>query len=510
MSKKTVSLIILDGLGKGEDTIENAFYRANTPNIDKLMTTCPKARIDASGSNIGLPDGQMSNSEVAHINMGAGRIVEQDLTIINKAIEDGDFFSIPEFVEAVEYCKDKNKALHLVGLLSDGGVHSHERHLYALLELSKRRGMDGNVYIHCILDGMDTESTAGEVYLQRLEEKIKEKGLGKVATICGRNFAMDKKKNWNKIKACYDAMVFGEGYKEHSVMQAIETSYQEDTFDEDFEPTVITSKGKPIATIDDGDYVVFFNFRRDRMKELSSAFINEDFNEFETKKMKVNYVCMTKYEDNIPDDKVAFDRDEIKNTLSECISNSGLKQVKVTDPEKFYQLTYFFNGLKSKEFNGEDRVLVSPANTSVEQTIEMSANGITDKIVEFINDGKYDVIIANYANADILGHTGDFEATIKGIEILDKCIGRIADVVQNKEGIAFITGDHGNAEIMIDSLTGEPVSSNTTNPVEMIMVGMDDAKLVNGSMADIAPTILDVLEISKPEEMTGKTLLRRE
>lgn len=510
MSKRTVSLIILDGLGKGENSVENAFFKADTPNIDKLMTTCPTARIEASGTSIGLPEGQMSNSEVAHINMGAGRIVEQDLTIINKAIEDGDFFSIPEFVEAVDYCIEKNKKLHLVGLLSDGGVHSHERHLYALLELAKRRGMDGNVFIHCILDGMDTESTSGEVHLQRLEDKIKEKGLGKVATICGRNFAMDKKKNWNKIKACYDAMVFGKGYTEYSVTQAIETSYQEDTFDEDFEPTVIVNKDKPVATVDDGDYIIFYNFRHDRMRELSRTFIDKDFNEFETKKMKVNYVCMTQYDESIPDDKVAFDREELKNTLSDCISEQGLKQVKITDSEKFYQLTYYFNGMKNSAVDGEDRVLVKSLNNNNGLTIEMSANEITDKIIDCIENDKYDVIVANFSNADIIGHMGDLDATIKTIEVLDKCIGRIVEVVQNKEGIAIITGDHGNAEIMIDSLTGEPVSSNTTNPVEMILVGMDNAKLVNGSMADIAPTMLDILEISKPEEMTGKTLLRRE
>ena len=472
--------------------------------------TCPTAEVYASGKAVGLPDGQMGNSEVGHTNIGAGRIVYQELTRITKSIEDGDFFSIPEFVEAIENCKKNNTKLHIIGLVSDGGVHSHQRHLYGLLELAKRRGLD-DVFVHCFMDGRDTLPASGEGYIQKLEEKMKEKGVGKIASISGRFYAMDRDKRWQRVQKCYDAMVFGKGEKATSPTQAIESSYQKEVFDEFVVPTVIYNGDKPVATIDDGDSVIFFNFRPDRARQITRALVDPEFNEFETKKMNLNFVCMTEYDATMPNVKVAFKPEKLTNTFGEYISKLGMKQLRIAETEKYAHVTFFFNGGEEKQYEGEDRILIpSPKVETYDMKPEMSAYEVTEKVVEAINSEKYDSIILNFANPDMVGHTGNQEAAEKAIEAVDECVGKIVDALSKHNGKALITADHGNSEQMIDYKTGEPFTSHTTNPVPLILYGMDDVKLKNGKLADLAPTMLDMMGLEKPAEMTGESLLVRE
>ena len=507
MDKKLTMLMILDGFGINEKEEANAIKLANTPNIDKLMKTCPTTRIYTSGLNVGLPDGQMGNSEVGHTNIGAGRIVYQELTRITKSIEDGDFFNNSELVDAIENCKRYNSKLHILGLVSDGGVHSHIRHLYAILELAKRKDFE-NVFVHCFMDGRDTMPTSGEGYLMNLEEKMKEKGVGKIATISGRFYSMDRDKRWNRIQKSYDAIVNGEGIKATSVISAIESSYQKEVFDEFVEPTVICQNNEPIAKIEENDSVVFFNFRPDRARELTRAIVDKDFNEFETKKMNLNYVCFTQYDETIPNVKIAFKPEVLKNTFGEYISNKGLTQLRIAETEKYAHVTFFFNGGEEKQYIGEDRILVpSPKVETYDLKPEMSAIEVTDKVIEAINSKKYDCIILNYANPDMVGHTGNLSATIKAIETIDKCVGKVVQTVKNNNGVLLITADHGNAEQMLDYKTGEPYTAHTVNPVPLILVGMDDAKLSEGKLADLAPTMLQLMGLEKPEEMTGKSII---
>ena len=507
MDKKLTMLMILDGFGINEKEEANAIKLANTPNIDKLMKTCPTTKIYTSGLNVGLPDGQMGNSEVGHTNIGAGRIVYQELTRITKSIEDGDFFNNSELVDAIENCKKYNSKLHILGLVSDGGVHSHIRHLYAILELAKRKDFE-NVFVHCFMDGRDTMPTSGEGYLMKLEEKMKEKGVGKIATISGRFYSMDRDKRWNRIQKSYDAIVNGEGIKATSVISAIESSYQKEVFDEFVEPTVICQNNEPIAKIEENDSVVFFNFRPDRARELTRAIVDKDFNEFETKKMNLNYVCFTQYDETIPNVKIAFKPEVLKNTFGEYISNKGLTQLRIAETEKYAHVTFFFNGGEEKQYPGEDRILVpSPKVETYDLKPEMSAIEVTDKVIEAINSKKYDCIILNYANPDMVGHTGNLSATIKAIETIDKCVGKVVQTVKNNNGVLLITADHGNAEQMLDYKTGEPYTAHTVNPVPLILVGMDDAKLSEGKLADLAPTMLQLMGLEKPEEMTGKSII---
>ena len=507
MDKKLTMLMILDGFGINEKEEANAIKLANTPNIDKLMKTCPTTRIYTSGLNVGLPDGQMGNSEVGHTNIGAGRIVYQELTRITKSIEDGDFFNNSELVDAIENCKKYNSKLHILGLVSDGGVHSHIRHLYAILELAKRKDFE-NVFVHCFMDGRDTMPTSGEGYLMNLEEKMKEKGVGKIATISGRFYSMDRDKRWNRIQKSYDAIVNGEGIKATSVISAIESSYQKEVFDEFVEPTVICQNNEPIAKIEENDSVVFFNFRPDRARELTRAIVDKDFNEFETKKMNLNYVCFTQYDETIPNVKIAFKPEVLKNTFGEYISNKGLTQLRIAETEKYAHVTFFFNGGEEKQYLGEDRILVpSPKVETYDLKPEMSAIEVTDKVIEAINSKKYDCIILNYANPDMVGHTGNLSATIKAIETIDKCVGKVVQTVKNNNGVLLITADHGNAEQMLDYKTGEPYTAHTVNPVPLILVGIDDAKLSEGKLADLAPTMLEIMGLEKPEEMTGKSII---
>ena len=507
MNKKLTMLMILDGFGINDNEKGNAVKLANTPNIDRLMKTCPTTEVYTSGLNVGLPDGQMGNSEVGHTNIGAGRIVYQELTRITKSIEDGDFFSIPEFVEAIENCKKNNSKLHIMGLLSDGGVHSHIRHLFALLELAKRRDFE-DVYVHCFLDGRDTPPASAEGYIMQLEEKMKEKEVGKIASISGRFYAMDRDKRWQRIKKTYDALVNGTGEKATSAVTAIESSYQKEIFDEFVEPTVIVNGEAPIATIEKNDSVIFFNFRPDRAREITRTLVDKEFNEFETKDLNLYFVCMTPYDETMPNVKVAFKKEPLKNTFGEYISNNGLTQLRIAETEKYAHVTFFFNGGEEKQYKGEDRILVpSPKVETYDLKPEMSAIEVTDKVVEAIKSEKYDSIILNYANPDMVGHTGNLEASIKAIETIDNCVGRVIEEINKVNGVCLITADHGNSEQMIDYKTGEPHTAHTTNPVPLILVGMEEVTLKTGKLADLAPTMLDIMGLKKPDEMTGESII---
>ena len=511
MNKKLTMLMILDGFGENPNNEGNAVNLAKKPNIDKLRKICPVSHIDASGAAVGLPDGQMGNSEVGHTNIGAGRIVYQKLTKITKSIEDGDFFSIPEFTEAIENVKKNNSKLHIMGLLSDGGVHSHQRHLYGLLELAKRKGLDNNVFIHAFMDGRDTLPASGEGYIQELQEKMKEKGVGKIATLSGRYYAMDRDKRWDRVEKAYNALVKGEGVLAKDPIQAIEESYQQEIFDEFVVPTVITdANDQPLAKIENGDSVIFFNFRPDRARQLTRAIVDDKFDGFKTDKLDIDFVCMTEYDDTMPNVKIAFKPEELTNTFGEVVSKLGKKQLRIAETEKYAHVTFFFNGGREEPYPGEDRILVnSPKVATYDLQPEMSAYEVTEKVVEAINSEKYDTIVLNFANTDMVGHTGNIDAAIKAVEAVDKCVGEIVEAVQKQNGVLLITADHGNAEQMIDYQTGEPLTSHTTNLVPLILVGMENVELKDGRLCDLTPTMLDIMEEQKPKEMTGESLLIR-
>ncbi len=509
MSNKLTMLMILDGFGINEKQEGNAVKLANIPNLNEILSKNPNTIIHTSGLQVGLPEGQMGNSEVGHTNIGAGRIVYQDLAKITKSIEDGDFFSIPEFVKAIENCKSNNSKLHIMGLLSDGGVHSHNRHLYGLLELAKRKDFE-NVYVHCFMDGRDTPPASGEAYLTELEEKMKEKGVGQIATISGRFYSMDRDKRWERVSQAYNALVNGEGEKATSVISAIEESYQKEVFDEFVKPTVITNKnGDPIAKIENGDSVIFFNFRPDRAREITRSIVDNEFDGFETKELKTYFVCMTPYDETMPNVEIAFRKEEIKNTFGEYISKRGLKQLRIAETEKYAHVTFFFNGGEEKQYEGEDRILVpSPKVETYDLKPEMSAHEVCDKVVEAIKSEKYDCIILNFANPDMVGHTGSIEAAAKALESIDECVIKVVDAVNQVNGVLLITADHGNCEQMIDYKTGEPHTAHTTNPVPLTIVGLPaNKKIKEGCLADLAPTMLDIMGLEKPEEMTGSSLL---
>ena len=511
MSRKLTMLMILDGFGINEKTEGNAVKLANIPNLNEILKSNPNTIIHTSGLEVGLPEGQMGNSEVGHTNIGAGRIVYQDLAKITKAIEDGDFFSLPEFVKAIENCRKNNSKLHIMGLLSDGGVHSHNRHLYALLEMAKRRDFE-NVYVHCFLDGRDTPPASGEGYIAELEEKMKEKGIGQIATLSGRFYSMDRDKRWERVSKAYDALVNGVGEKANSAISAIEESYQKEVFDEFVKPTVITNKnGEPVAKIEDGDSVIFFNFRPDRAREITRSIVDKNFDGFETKKMDTYFVCMTPYDETMPNVEVAYKKEEIKNTFGEYISSKGLKQLRIAETEKYAHVTFFFNGGEEKQYKGEDRILVpSPKVETYDLKPEMSAYEVTDKVVEAIKSEKYDSIILNYANPDMVGHTGNIEAAIKALEAIDECVSRVVKAINEVGGILLITADHGNSEQMIDYKTGEPYTAHTTNPVPLAIVGIpNNKKIKEGRLADLAPTMLDLMGLEKPNEMTGESLIEK-
>ncbi len=512
MKDKLTMLMILDGFGINKNKDGNAIEMANTPNIDKLKKKYPNAELFTSGLKVGLPEGQMGNSEVGHTNIGAGRIVYQELTKITKSIEEGDFFSNSEFMAAIENCKKNKSKLHIMGLVSDGGVHSHNRHLYALLEMAKRRDFE-DVYVHCFLDGRDTPPASAEMYISKLQDKMKEKGVGKIATIAGRFYAMDRDKRWQRIEKAYNAMVKGEGNRESSVIKAIEDSYQKEVFDEFIEPTVICNNDIPVATISKNDSVIFFNFRPDRARQITRALVDPDFKEFKTKKLNLYFVCFTSYDDTMPNVKIAFKKERLENTFGEYISRKGYAQLRIAETEKYAHVTFFFNGGEENQYRGEERILVpSPKVETYDLKPEMSAYEVTDKVLEAIKQDKFDSIILNFANTDMVGHTGNLDAAIKAVEAVDKCIGKIVDLINEKKGNLIIIADHGNAEQMIDYKTGEPHTAHTTNPVPIFLITSDETLKIKsgGKLADIAPTMLDLMKLPKPQEMTGESLLIRE
>ncbi len=511
MGKKPTVLMILDGYGLNENKQGNAVYEANTPVMDMLMKKYPFVKGNASGLAVGLPDGQMGNSEVGHINMGAGRIVYQELTRITKEIEDGTFFTNEALQDAVKNCKKNNSSLHLYGLLSDGGVHSHNTHLYALLELAKKEQLD-KVYVHCFLDGRDTPPASGRDYIIELADKMKEIGTGKIATVMGRFYAMDRDNRWDRVEKAWRAMVKGEGIEADNAADAVASMYANDITDEFVEPVVIKENNEPVATIKDNDSIIFFNFRPDRAREITRAFCADEFDGFDRgNRMNLTYVCFAEYDVTIPNKEIAFKKVEINNTFGQLLAAQGMKQVRIAETEKYAHVTFFFNAGVEEPNPGEDRILVpSPKEVATyDLKPEMSAYKVCEKLVGAIESGKYDVIIINFANPDMVGHTGVEAAAIKAVEAVDECVGKAYEALLAADGQMFICADHGNAEQLIDYQTGEPFTAHTVNPVPFILVNYDeDYKLAEGGcLADIVPTLLEMMGLEKPSEMTGKSLL---
>ena len=507
MSKKPYALIIMDGFGINELHDGNAIYAAKTPNLDKYMKECPNSIVHASGMDVGLPDGQMGNSEVGHTNIGAGRIVYQELTRITKSIQDGDFFENPVLCAAMENCRKNGKALHLLGLLSSGGVHSHNTHLYGLLEMAKKNGLT-DVHVHAFLDGRDVPPSSAADFAEELVGKMREIGVGDIASVMGRYYAMDRDNRWERVEKAYNAMVLGEGNKSDSAVTAIKASYNDGVTDEFVIPTVIEKDGKPLGTISEGDSVVFFNFRPDRAREITRTIVDPEFNGFDRSFFKTFYVCMTQYDASMPNVEVAFKPEKLVNTFGEYISKKGLRQLRIAETEKYAHVTFFFNGGVEAVYDGEDRVLVnSPKVATYDLQPEMSAIEVTDKVVERIKSGEYDVIVLNFANCDMVGHTGVFEAAVKAVETVDTCVGRVVDALTEMGGVALITADHGNADQMVDPETHTPFTAHTTNVVPLILIGDSSKKLKNGRLADLTPTLLDLMGLDKPEEMTGESLI---
>ena len=510
MSKKPTVLMILDGYGLNDRVEGNAIKQANTPVMDKLMAEYPYVKGLASGMAVGLPEGQMGNSEVGHLNMGAGRIVYQELTRITKEIQDGDFFKNEALLHAVKNAKENGSALHLFGLLSDGGVHSHITHLFGLLELAKKEGLE-KVYVHCFLDGRDTPPQSGKGYVQELTDKLAELGVGKIATVMGRYYAMDRDNRWDRVERAYNAITKGLGVSAESGVAAVQNSYNNGKNDEFVEPAVVMENGKPVATVQDGDSVIFFNFRPDRAREITRAFCCDDFDGFaREKRIQTTYVCFTDYDETIPNKEVAFHKVAITNTFGEFLAAHGLKQARIAETEKYAHVTFFFNGGVEEPNEGEDRILVkSPKVATYDLKPEMSAPEVCEKLVGAIKSQKYDVIIINFANPDMVGHTGVQKAAIQAIEVVDGCVGKAVDAIKEVNGQLFICADHGNAEQLIDYETGAPFTAHTTNPVPFILVNADPSYTLRegGCLADIAPTLIELMGMEQPKEMTGKSLL---
>ena len=507
MSKKPVMLCIMDGFGWTPDkTFGNAVAAANKPNLDKLFANYPMTTIEASGMAVGLPDGQMGNSEVGHTNMGAGRIVYQQLTLITKSIKDGEMLKNPVLVKNMKAAIDAGKAIHLMGLVGTGGVHSHADHWYGVLEMAKHMGAK-DVYLHCIMDGRDTDPHSGKGFLADLQAKLDELGIGKIASVSGRYYAMDRDNNWDREEKAYAAFVYGEGNHAANAAEAIEASYAADVTDEFVIPVVTCEGGR----VEDGDTVIFMNFRPDRARQMTRIFCDDDFKGFERRggRKQVNYVCMAEYDATMPNCEVAYPPVELKNVLGQYLSENGKTQLRIAETEKYAHVTFFFNGGVETQYPGEDRVLVpSPKVATYDLQPEMSAYEVCDKCVERIESGNYDVIILNFANCDMVGHTGVLEAAIKAVETVDTCVGRVVDATLKMGGIAMITADHGNAEQMLQSDGKSPMTAHTTNVVPFILCGAG-TELRPGRLADIAPTILDVMGLEQPAEMDGKTLIVR-
>ena len=509
-NKKPTVLMILDGYGLNKESKGNAVAEAKTPVMDGLIAEYPFVEGNASGLAVGLPDGQMGNSEVGHLNMGAGRIVYQELTRITKEIQDGDFFENEALVTAVENAKKNGAALHMFGLVSDGGVHSHNTHIYGLLELAKRHGLE-KVYVHCFLDGRDTPPESGKDYVQELTDKMAKIGVGQVATVMGRYYAMDRDNRWDRVEKAYAALTRGEGVEAADGVSAIASSYAEGVTDEFVVPAVVMKDGQPLATIQDKDSVIFFNFRPDRAREITRAFCDDEFAGFDRKKrLELTYVCFTEYDPTIPNKLVAFHKVELHNTFGEYLAANGKKQARIAETEKYAHVTFFFNGGVEEPNEGEDRILVkSPKVATYDLQPEMSAYGVCDKLVEAIKSDKYDVIIINFANPDMVGHTGIEAAAVKAVEAVDECVGRAVEALKEVDGQMFICADHGNAEQLVDYETGAPFTAHTTNPVPFLLVNADPAYTLRegGCLADIIPTLLELMGMEQPAEMTGKSLL---
>ena len=510
MSKRPVVLMILDGLGITDKVDGNAVMAAKKPNYDEYIKKYPYTELNASGLDVGLPKGQMGNSEVGHLNIGAGRIIYQELTRITKAIEDGEFFHNEALNYAVDMAIKNNSSLHLLGLLSDGGVHSHIDHVKALFKLAKDKGLS-KVYLHAFMDGRDTPPTSGKDFVVEIEDYLKEINNGHIATLSGRYYAMDRDNRWERIKLAYDAMVNGKGESANSAVEAMEKSYNDNKTDEFVLPTVILDDGKPTATIKNGDSVIFFNFRPDRAREMTRALNDEVFNGFERERLNLNFVTMTQYDKTIENVKIAYLPQSYKNTLGEYVSGLGKKQLRMAETEKYAHVTFFFNGGVEASNPGEDRVMIpSPKVATYDLKPEMSAYELTDELIKRIESDVYDLIIVNYANPDMVGHTGVFEAAVKAVETVDECMGRVVEKVLAKGGSVFVTADHGNAEQMIDYSTGKPMTAHTTDPVPFIHVSENAKGLRSGGkLSDIAPTLLDEMDIEKPEEMTGVSLIEK-
>ena len=503
MNKTPTVLVIMDGFGMGNPGAGNAVFLANTPVLDRLFAENAHTTLSASGLDVGLPDGQMGNSEVGHTNIGGGRVVFQDLPRISRAIDSGEFFKNPAYNKAMDDCLQKGSSLHLYGLLSDGGVHSTVEHLWALLKMAKDKGLE-KVYIHAFLDGRDVSPTSGKDFVAQCVERCAEIGVGKIATVMGRYYAMDRDKRWERLQMAYDAMVYGEGVQNSDPVDAVARSYENGVTDEFVEPVVCDSQG----TISNNDSIIFFNYRPDRAREITRAIVDPEFDGFPREFFPTPYVCNTEYDASMPNVLVAWPRIAVKNGLGEYLSSLGMTQLRIAETEKYAHVTFFFNGGVETQYPGEDRVLVaSPKVATYDLQPEMSACEVCDKCVERIRSGAYDVVILNFANCDMVGHTGVLEAAVKAVETVDACVGRVVDAALEMGGIAMITADHGNAEQMVQP-DGSPMTAHTTNRVPFILCGAG-TELREGRLADIAPTILDVMGLACPPEMDGKTLIVR-
>ena len=503
MNKTPTVLVIMDGFGMGNPGAGNAVSLANTPVLDRLFAENAHTTLSASGLDVGLPDGQMGNSEVGHTNIGGGRVVFQDLPRISRAIDSGEFFKNPAYNKAMDDCLQKGSSLHLYGLLSDGGVHSTVEHLWALLKMAKDKGLE-KVYIHAFLDGRDVSPTSGKDFVAQCVEKCAEIGVGKIATVMGRYYAMDRDKRWERLQMAYDAMVYGEGVQNSDPVDAVARSYENGVTDEFVEPVVCDSQG----TISNNDSIIFFNYRPDRAREITRAIVDPEFDGFPREFFPTTYVCNTEYDASMPNVLVAWPRIAVKNGLGEYLSSLGMTQLRIAETEQYAHVTFFFNGGVETQYPGEDRVLVaSPKVATYDLQPEMSACEVCDKCVERVRSGAYDVVILNFANCDMVGHTGVLEAAVKAVETVDACVGRVVDAALEMGGIAMITADHGNAEQMVQP-DGSPMTAHTTNRVPFILCGAG-TELREGRLADIAPTILDVMGLACPPEMDGKTLIVR-
>ena len=509
MSKKLTALMILDGFGASEETRGNAIKISGVPNITALKAKYPDTIIGSAGMAVGLPEGQMGNSEVGHLNIGAGRVVYQELTRIGKAISDGEFFDNEELVGAMETVKENGTKLHAFGLISDGGVHSHQDHLYALLRMAKKRGLS-EVYVHCFMDGRDVPPDSGKGYIEQLEAKMKQIGIGKIATVMGRYYAMDRDNRFERVEKAYNAMVRGTGVTAQSAVQAMQQSYDKDEMDEFVLPTVVQSGGEPVAKIGSGDACVFFNFRPDRAREITRAIAESDFDAFEREPLEVHFVCMTQYDVTFKNVHVAYTPQSLDGTLGEYLADNNLTQFRIAETEKYAHVTFFFNGGVETPNEGEERFLIpSPKVATYDLKPEMSAYEVTDEAIRQIESGRFDVMILNFANPDMVGHTGILEAAVSAVTVVDECAGKVVDAILKAGGEVIITADHGNAEKMLDE-NGKPFTAHTVGDVPLILVG---ERFVNkqlrqgGILADIAPTMLEMMGLPAPKEMTGKSLI---